>query len=271
MSQRKSRLRPLGTWVVLLGGLLAGAVVAAGAGKPSSAWTDDFTKGIDTRFWVIANGGAPGYIPNVHKGYYQPNDVSVANGIVTMRLTQEYGTVDTNPAGVISRGALLYSKKTYGYGTYQWRMRMSSTAASPVAAGTPVRGSVSAGFNYVNNSQTEIDFEFSALSPSSLFLVNWLNPTPSADPTDLNETFTELPFISTSTFHTYRFDWQPGLITYYIDGVPQDLPHFSNVPTAPAYFMINHWGTNSAYWGGAATVGTTRYAYIDWVSYTPLP
>ena len=35
--------------------------------------------------------------------------------------------------------------------------------------------------------------------------------------------------------------------------------------------MINHWGTNSDNWGGTATVGTTRYAYFDWVSYTPLP
>jgi hypothetical protein len=104
----------------MLGGLLAGAVVAAGAGKPSSAWTDDFSNGIDKSFWVIANGSAPGYIANVHQGYYQPNDVSVANGIVTMRLTQEYGKVGTNPSGVISRGALLYSKKTYGYGNFTY-------------------------------------------------------------------------------------------------------------------------------------------------------
>lgn len=271
MGQHKTRVHSLGALFLMLGGLLAGAVVAAGAGKPTSAWTDDFTNGINKSFWVIANGSAPGYVPNVHKGYYQPNDVSVANGIVTMRLTQEYGTVDTNPSGVISRGALLYSKKTYGYGTYQWRMRMSSTAASPTASGTPVSGSVSAGFNYVNNSQTEIDFEFSALDPNSLFLVNWLNTTPSSGPTDYNETYTELTRPdSTSGFHTYTFVWQPGQITYSIDNVVQDI-HTSNVPKAPAYFMINHWGTNSDNWGGGATVGTTRYAYIDWVSYTPLP
>jgi len=270
MGQHKTGVQSRGALFLMLGGLLAGAAVAAGAGKPSSAWTDNFTNGIDKSFWVIANGGAPGYIPDVHKGYYQPNDVSVANGIVTLRLTQEYGTVDTNPSGVISRGALLYSRKTYGYGTYQWRMRMSSTATSPTGAGTPVPGSVSAGFNYVNNSQTEIDFEFSALNPSWLFLVNWLNPTPSSDPTDYNETYTTLTFDSTRAFHTYKYVWQPGQITYYIDDVLKG-SHTSNVPTAPAYFMINHWGTNSDNWGGAATVGTTRYAYIDWVSYTPLP
>ena len=271
MGQHKTRVQSLGALFLMLGGLLAGAAVAAGAGKPTSGWTDDFTKGIDTRFWVIANGSAPGYIPNLHKGFYQPNDISVANGIVTMRLTQEYGTVDANPSGVISRGALLFSKKTYGYGTYQWRMRMSSTAASPTAAGTPVSGSVSAGFNYVNNSQTEIDFEFSALDLTTLWLVNWLNPTPSSGPTEYNETYTALtPFDSTSAFHTYTFVWQPGQITYYIDNNVQGT-HISNVPKAPAYFMINHWGTHSDNWGGPATVGTTRYAYIDWASYTPLP
>ena len=45
--------------------------------------------------------------------------------------------------------------------------------------------------------------------------------------------------------------------------------HKTNVPKAPAYFMINHWGTGSPNWGGAATVGVPRYFYVDWVSYTP--
>ena len=251
---------------------------AAGAASPQSsnqagaAWQDDFAAGrVDVRRWVIANGRAPGYIPGYHIGYYRPVNVSVAGGYLALLLTQEIGAVDANPAGVVSRGALIYTKKKHGYGTYEWRMRMSSTATSPFGQGYPTSGSVSAGFIYVNNSQTEIDFEFSGLSLDTLYLVNWLNPDPTHDPAPDNQTYTAIwPFDSTSAFHNCRFVWKPGSISYYVDGVLKKV-HTTNVPSAPAHFMINHWGTDSPFWGGYATIGTPRYFYVDWVKYTPLP
>ena len=57
-------------------------------------------------------------------------------------------------------------------------------------------------------------------------------------------------------------------MTFYIDDVFQT-SHVTNIPRAPAHFMINHWGTNNPFWGGEATVGPTRYYYVDWASYTP--
>jgi endo-1,3-1,4-beta-glycanase ExoK len=146
---------------------------------------------------------------------------------------------------------------------------MSSTAASPMGEGYPTSGSVSAGFIYVNNSQTEIDFEFSGKDPDALYMVNWLNPNPARDPTEANETYSFVqPFDSTSSFHTYKFIWQRGKISYYVDGILK-AEHTTNVPSAPAYFMINHWGTDSGNWGGTAIVGTPRYFHVDWVRYTP--
>jgi beta-glucanase (GH16 family) len=259
--------------------LAAGIVMAAAAAaktrpglrkQPSSGWRDDFSFGrVDVTRWVIGSGQAPGYIPSYHIGYYDPSHASVTDGYLVMLLTQQNGTVDEHGQGVISRGALLYTRQMYGYGTYQWRMRMSSTAPTPQGEGSPVSGSVSAGFLYANNSQTEIDFEFSGLTPDSLWLVNWLNPNPNLDPTGADETYTAVePFNSTSSFHTYKFVWQRGKITYYIDDALKAV-HKANVPKAPAYFMINHWGTDGPNWGGAATVGVSRYFYVDWVSYTP--
>jgi endo-1,3-1,4-beta-glycanase ExoK len=236
---------------------------------PCPAWQDDFSfPTLDSTRWVIASGRAPGYIGGSHIGYYLPQNVSISNGILKLTLTQQAGTVD-GQSGVISYGALVYSVKKCGYGTYEWRMKMSSTAANATDQGTAVSGSVSAGFNYVNNSETEIDFEFSALDPGVLWLVNWLNTNPRRDPTGAMETYTPvMPFDSVGGFHTYTFVWQPGKITYYIDGQWR-AEHTTNVPSAPAYFMINHWGTNGPYWGGPATLGVTRYAYIDRVGYTP--
>ena len=63
---------------------------------------------------------------------------------------------------MISSGALIFTQKKYGYGTYEWRMKMSSKAAGPFdPPDSPTPGGVSASFFHVNNSETEIDFEYS--------------------------------------------------------------------------------------------------------------
>ncbi len=238
--------------------------------QPCAAWRDDFSASkVDTSRWVIANGQAPGYIPGVHIGYYQPDHVSIDNGYLRIELTQAPGTVDGS-AGIISRGGLIYTKAQCGYGTYQWTMRMSSSSDSPMGTGSWYSGSVSAGFVYVNNSQTEIDFEYSATTPDYVWQVNWLNPNPRRDPTEANETATrEFEPDAVTDFHTYTFVWTAGNIAYYIDGNLASV-HTTNVPTAPAYFMINHWGTDGPNWGGVASPGATRYFYIDSASFTPI-
>ncbi len=252
----------------------AAAAFAAGAkspgGKACQAWVDYFNQGrLDPTRWTTANGAAPGYIAGLHRGSYDSTHVSLANGMLSMLLTQTIGTVDGNSGGVISQGAMISTNFACGYGTYEWTMRMSSTADSPFVNGEPVSGSVSAGFVYANNSQTEIDFEFSGLDPDTLWLVNWLNPNPRQDPTEANETYTSVyPFDSTTVFHNYKFVWSKGKISYYIDAIWQ-ADHTTNVPTAPAYFMINTWGTDSGNWGGAATLNTSRYIYVSRAAYTP--
>jgi beta-glucanase (GH16 family) len=250
-----------------------------GTSGSGSGWSDDFSGSrLNSHMWVVASGQAPGYIACTHLGLYDPSNVSLQNGYLVLKLTQTAGKVD-GCDGVISDGALVYTRKTYGYGTYTWTMRMSSTATTFDGTGYPTSGSVSAGFLYVNNSQTEIDFEFPGYSVDSeypsdtLYLVNWLNTNPSSDPTGSEETFTvETGLNVATTFHTYSFVWQPGEIDYYIDDNPVPVAtHTTNVPSAPAHFMINHWGTDSDNWGGVATLDNTpRYFYIDSVSYTPL-
>ncbi len=270
--------RPAGSLAgaIALVAALASGVAFARSHKQASAsgWSDDFTeKSLNTKFWVVANGQAPGYIADEHIGYFLPSHVSLTqNGCscLALTLTQQTGAVGTNAAGVISDGGEIYTRKTYGYGTYTWRMRMSSTSATPTGAGDSVPGSVSAGFIYVNNSETEIDWEFSGLSPGYIFAVNWLNPNPSQNPPPSAETYTQLPLADVSgAFHTYSYVWQAGSITYFIDG-QQVAVHTTDVPSAPAHFFLNHWGTDSPYWGGLATVGVTRYFYVDSASFKPM-
>jgi hypothetical protein len=272
---------PVAIWVALT--VIFPSLMAAGpkkqapgsnGHKSSSGWQEDFSNPqLDPTVWVVGNGQAPGYIPRYHIGDYDPAHVQIVSdetgSYLQLLLTQEIGPVDSG-SGILSHGALIYTKNAYGYGTYEMRMRMSSTSPTPTGDGDSVTGSVSAGFVYVNNSQTEIDFEFYGRDPDTLYMVNWLNPDPRTDPTESDETFDALyPFAVSTQFHTYKFVWQQGKITFYVDGV-QKAVHTTNVPGAPAYFMINHWGTDGPYWGGYATVGTTRYFYVDWVKYTPL-
>ena len=264
-----------------------------GSTTTSAAWEDQFnrttianpTRGKQTHpRWAISNRQAPGYKSGNHLGMFDPTHASIQDGRLVLMLTQETGTVDSNANGVLSYGAEIYTQDTYGYGTYQWRVRMSSTATTALGNGVPKSGGVSAAFNYVNNSETEIDFEFSGhvlagasppnqptLNDETLYMVNWNNVTPADGPYD-SEHFETSAVVSgvTSGFHTYKFIWKPGEIYFYIDDVLKAY-HTNNVPSAPARFFMNHWGTNSA-WGGAASLdGVPRYFYIDWVKYTPLP
>ena len=271
------------------------ALLRSGGGETPSGWTenfDDSIEGIKSRGWAIEDSespdrkfGIPGYRENNHVGVYQEDHVSLVEGAnnnkyLRLLLTQESGPVDENPNGVISRGALLYSINKYGYGTYEWRMRLSSTNPNPEDPffGSSTSGSVSAGFIYVNNSETEIDFEFAGhvvedentQNGESLYMVNWNNQDPSSNPRGNESTFHVVSVVGLNReFHIYKFVWEKNGITFYVDGVPQ-LIHRTNVPSAPAHFMINHWGTNRpGGFGGTATVAVERYFYVDWVKYTP--
>jgi endo-1,3-1,4-beta-glycanase ExoK len=100
-------------------------------------------------------------------------------------------------------------------------------------------------------------------------MANWLNTNPASGPFDdqITETASSVSDIS-DAFHTYKFVWEAGQISFYVDNVLKAV-HTTDVPSAPAYFMINHWGTDNPFWGGSATLDVDRYFYIDWVRFTP--
>ncbi len=262
------------------------AVLSITAGTAAAqGWEDLFEDTtLDESHWVIEawdhpnpRYGPPGFIANNHVGYYLAEHVTLDNGSLRLRLNQ----AESNEGGtlwVVSSGALIFTQQTYGYGTYEWRMRMSSTAATPFGEGSPTPGGVSAGFIYVDNSTTEIDIEYSghvledadSSNDERIYMGNWHNQDPSRDPEGSESTFST-PTVpgANSEFHTYKFIWEEGKITFFVDDVYQ-AEHTTNVPSAPAHFMINHWGTNRpGGFGGGATLGVDRYFHVDWVKFTP--
>ncbi len=240
-------------------------VIAEPSQLSGISFFDDFNGGVlDQTFWTISDKGAPGTIRR-HQGFFQPNRVWVDGEYLVIKLTQE-----KKAGSVISRGGEISTKQTYHYGTYEWRVRFTSTAITPLSSeGNNVSGNVGAGFIYVNNSETEIDFEVQGQYPDQLGMSSWLNSDTSQDPTwpdDLENSSVVATGLS-ADFRTYKFVWAQDSIEYYMDGVLL-ATHTTHVPSAPAYFMVNHWGTNSSNFGGVATIGVDRYLYVDWVRYT---
>jgi beta-glucanase (GH16 family) len=264
--------------VSLLSALNSAAAQGRGNGKGGggdTGWVEQFNDSIDgiiARGWRIEHTATPESqfgVPGVglaSKTFDSANvTVLPAEGVLRLKLS----IAADSAGGLHSSGGLVYTAGKYGYGTYEWCARMSSTATTPGGSGVPVPGGVSANFTYVNDSETEIDFEFAHASDSSgrfgpwLYMVNWRNLTP---------THTALwnldpPGPYHTGFMTYRFVWTRNYIDYYVNGNLLRT-HVQNIPRSSAHIMANHWGTNSSSFGGPASVGD-RYFYLDWFRYTP--
>ncbi len=124
-------------------------------------------------------------------------------------------------------------------------------------------GSVTDVFNFINDSESEIDFEYQGQSPGTLEMTNYASVSKSQS--------TSVPVAGAdSGFHEYKFIWSAAKIEFYVDGTLVST-HTEHIPSAPAAVMVNLWGTNSASFGGVASSGVTRYLYVSSFSYTPLP
>jgi endo-1,3-1,4-beta-glycanase ExoK len=201
--------------------------------------------------WTVSTWTAP------QGGRFQADRVNINQGMLCLILTQTQNADGTWN----SIGGEVACKTLMGFGTYEMEVRASSTAATPTALGNPVSGSITGIFNYVNDSQTEIDFEVEGNSRYNLIQVtNWK--------TTAAQQSTQIPMNPTPEkgFHKYRWIWSSTKIDFYVDGLLV-ATHTQNIPVTPAYMMFNHWGTTGPNWGGPAQAGT-RYVWVKNFSFT---
>lgn len=218
----------------------------------AGSWRDDFTT-LDTSRWCVSTRGWPPFwVRDGLSGTWEPSNVTVKDGFLVMKLD-----VDSN---LVARAAELATNAKHGYGTYEARLRGASTSADPTVSGRGSSGNISAFFNYVNDSETEIDHEIEGQNPTTDWMGAW--QTTSRHDHGTGGTGENL----TQGFHTYRWDWTPTRIDFFIDGVLKCTT--AVVPTAEAHLMFNLWPTNSTGWGGKSTAGT-QYMLVDYVSFTP--
>ena len=218
-------------------------------------FSETFSGGtLDTTKWFIDTGSAPGNSAGVNLGTLSAEHVDLSTGTLRLKLTQS-----VSGALATSTGAEIRSKQLFGYGTYVWVARAASTSATPRGAGSAVSGTVTDVFNFINDSKTEIDFEYQGQSPSTLEMTNYSTVSHSQS--------TSTPASGAdSSFHEYKFVWSAGKIEFYLDGTLVST-HTEHIPSAPAAVLINLWGTNSPSFGGVATAGTS-YLYVSSFSYT---
>jgi beta-glucanase (GH16 family) len=232
--------------------------------EPTRAPTfqDNFNEGVlDTSKWVVSHYETNNYAGGGSNVTFSPNNVDLSGGNLRLKLTQ-------STAGT-STGAELTTKLGFGYGTYVFSMRAGSTSPTYSGSGTTESGQISSTFIIYNPppsyaSITEIDApEIEGLSARSndIEWEVWKNSV-STDPTPEYNVLAN----PEAEFHRYKFVWTPASITFYIDGVLKATCK-SGIPTATAVIDINFYGTNDLRWGGLATVGVTRYMYVNSVKF----
>jgi len=195
--------------------------------------------------WETHNGSAPpvGNV-NGNVGTFDPMNVSLGTELV-LSLTQTQ-----NGSQILSSGSEVMTKQTFTYGTFEFTSRVDNVLS----------GSDSSGFLYAPNSATEIDMEQVGNKPDAVDCTNWKGLSNFQD--------TEITGFHQGNSHDFKIVWAPTHVDWYVDS-QLVVSHTQAVPSAPAPFLFNMWGTNKSTWGGMATIGPTRYMYISNFSYTP--
>jgi beta-glucanase (GH16 family) len=223
---------------------------------------DNFNEGVlNTSKWVVSNYESNNYAGGGSNVTFSAGNIDLSSGSLRMELTQ--------PTSGSSFGAEITSVLSFGYGTYQFSMRAGSTSPTSEGTGTTESGQISSTFIIHNPgptyaSITEIDApEIEGLTARNddIEWTVWKNST-ATDPTP------EYNVLSNpeDAFHVYKFVWSATSVKFYIDGVLKSTCT-SGIPTVAAVIDINFYGTNDTQWGGLATVGVTRYMYVNSVKF----
>ena len=186
---------------------LVGAMAMAGAAQ---AGVMDFNDGFDTfdeTRWSKGNH-------NLGRSYLDPANVSVGGGNLRMKL----------PARTTNGGEIL-SDALYGYGSYTARMKLPHAPSS-----------ITGFFLYEPpDYASEIDIEI--YNDSSRRMVLYSTYTGGAQ--THTQTLT-LPFDPTTGFHDYRFDYAPGYVRFYADGVLMK-EWTDGLPQSSMRLYVNAW------------------------------
>ena len=209
-----------------------GAVLVLLSAGPAEAvgtsFRDDFTA-FDSSMWIKSSH-------TLGRTDFDPANVSVANDFLRQK-------IPANTTG----GAEIESMEYYGYGIYRARI-MTADAPSSIT-----------GFYLYRSPDlyAEIDIEIYNDGTGDVDFVTY------ADGRRTHYTQKRLTFDPSAAFHTYRFDYNPGSVKFYVDGALMAV-YTDGVPSASMKLLVNTWFPS---WLPGTAPPTTRYTRVDWIDY----
>ncbi|MFZ6030596.1 MAG: beta-glucanase [Chloroflexota bacterium] len=221
---------------------------------PTGGFYDDLNQ-YNTGMWTKADGWTNG---DPFNAGWRADHISFANGIMTITLDNR-----TCPSGC--------SNRPYASGEYRrnvmtthglYEVRLKAAKGSGIVGGSF--------FVYTGPSDNqpwdEIDIEILGKDTTKMQTNYFTNGVGG------HETMIDLGFDAADDFHTYGFEFRPGYIKWYVDGV---LVHTETgtrgpLPTHPMKLMMNFWpGIGVDSWLGPFNYTGPLYQQVDWIRYTP--
>lgn len=219
-------------------------LLVSASSSSANSFRENFSEGLSPERWEVSTWTAPRSSP-LNQASFSASHVQVKDGVLQLKLTQRRNADGT----ITSIGGEVKSRREFGYGTFEFELKAST-----------VSGSVTGAYVYAAKSETEIDIEVDGSKPHLTQTSTWIHE---------DKPYENFKVPSKhGRFHKYKITWMPQKVTFYEDD-RLIATHTRVVPAKPGAFMFNHWGTDSKYWGGTATVGVDRYIYVKNFSFTP--
>lgn len=133
----------------------------------------------------------------------------------------------------ITCGGFGTTRQDFLYGSFRAYMKLTS-----------VKGTVAGMFIYHSEGEIDIEVVSALRTPQAYFAVH-PGLTEHGRASSLTHGNWNFSFDPTTDYHEYRFDWLPGLVTFYIDSVER-YRMTTNILDKPGRFMFNHWTDSNA-------------------------
>lgn len=157
-------------------------------------------------------------------------------------------------------GASIRRKTRTHYGRYE-------TVMQPARGAGVVTGFFTYTGTYYGTRHDEIDIEFLGRDTTKMHAAWFVDG-------QLTNKFIDLGFDAADRPRRYAFDWLPGRLRWYAEGVLvfEVTSNQTTVPTVPGYLFANIWAADHSLekWSGITQPDTKAGAYIGSVSFTPM-
>ncbi len=198
--------------------------------KWALSWGDEFEgTTVDPANWIVQNGAAN---VNNELEYYSPADVYVEAGSLVLKSEIATNGARRYASGEVRSGDLHTVRPG---NAVEWRTQAPSGKGIWPAnwlVNTPCDGLNGCGINW----PPEIDvLELQGSAPTVNLMTHWWSTYP-------NQQHETTNFVSTTSFaddyHTFRVEWFPDSVVWYIDGV-QRAKHIQNVTQGLMQIVMN--------------------------------